>query len=757
MNGDGLGERQRALLADLVDREYASLFAYIHSLVGDRALSQDLVQESFLRAFDARRLPRRLPTARVWLYRLATELALASTTEDLPDRDSSRGESRPAWATGTASAPGQQPPASWSGGQAPAGLSQTLAALPPPQAALLLLHRRLGFGLAAAASVLGIRGRAAAELLARAYAASFRLAEPIPPAEAHPVVWPALARYDELEAVARSRVDAHLQGCPSCAARFAAYTQLTRDLARQPEPWPLPHARALLSAAIRRGDTLGLPRRADLAAASRPRRLARLAAGALIALVLALGLLGIPAAGGPALLDRLKARPAAPATTTATIVPAALPGATPIPASPAAGLPPAAALAWLQAHAFPLVATEPGGGSGDLVPLRGVMDRSHLVVFDDAAGFGSHEAQAFRQRLLEILAGELGYDTLLLPLDWGTADLLNQYIQGAELDPLQLLATTRANAAPAGGLWQSQEMLYTLRWLRGYNSRPGAHAVVAIRGYLPITQPSPIPRDVILAFLEDVDPPALVWVDHALATDPKAVVSFLQDREVRYVARSSEGLYRRALAAAKAQVQYETVAGAATGEQRDVVIDAATMLNVMAGWSERGPDGKQIIWTPGLASPRLTYLDNLLQAERRGGAALVIGQLFQSGSLYVAANGAAAGAGVAPAPAGLQSIRVPEPPAGSYEAYLAQGPRANFLLDLRRAFGAAEETTWLRETHPVRTLPQGPAGCPPATQPVRLNRIYDVVVYFREVTPANLLAPQSSPAAPAAGACAAGP
>ena len=55
-------------------RHHRKLFAYIHRMVGRHALAEDLLQETFLRAFAA--APGYTPSARftTWIYRIATNV-----------------------------------------------------------------------------------------------------------------------------------------------------------------------------------------------------------------------------------------------------------------------------------------------------------------------------------------------------------------------------------------------------------------------------------------------------------------------------------------------------------------------------------------------------------------------------------------------------------------------------------------------------------------------------------------------------------
>jgi RNA polymerase sigma-70 factor (ECF subfamily) len=66
---------QNTLFRELFEVYRQPLFAYLYRLVGDLGSAEDVVQDVFLRAYEA--LPRLAPDAnrRAWLYRIATNAA----------------------------------------------------------------------------------------------------------------------------------------------------------------------------------------------------------------------------------------------------------------------------------------------------------------------------------------------------------------------------------------------------------------------------------------------------------------------------------------------------------------------------------------------------------------------------------------------------------------------------------------------------------------------------------------------------------
>ncbi len=78
---NGLVERARAgdqaAFAQLFERYHAPILNYLHRMVNDRALAEDLTQDTFIKAYNA--LPRTKPDLafKAWLYRIATNTAIS--------------------------------------------------------------------------------------------------------------------------------------------------------------------------------------------------------------------------------------------------------------------------------------------------------------------------------------------------------------------------------------------------------------------------------------------------------------------------------------------------------------------------------------------------------------------------------------------------------------------------------------------------------------------------------------------------------
>ena len=67
----------RQAVVDLFDAHHQAIFGYLYRMTGrERELAEELTQETFLKAFQARDQLPRIVNHRAWLYRIATNLAL---------------------------------------------------------------------------------------------------------------------------------------------------------------------------------------------------------------------------------------------------------------------------------------------------------------------------------------------------------------------------------------------------------------------------------------------------------------------------------------------------------------------------------------------------------------------------------------------------------------------------------------------------------------------------------------------------------
>lgn len=151
-------EGDQVAFARLFEQYHAPILNYLHRMVGDRAMAEDLTQDTFIKAYNA--LPSTRPDLafKPWLYRIATNTAISQLRRRkivqwipfLPGHDHASDQSVERHVSRRQD------------------IEQTLSRLPQHYAAALLLRHYQGMSLAETADALGITENAAKLRLFRA-------------------------------------------------------------------------------------------------------------------------------------------------------------------------------------------------------------------------------------------------------------------------------------------------------------------------------------------------------------------------------------------------------------------------------------------------------------------------------------------------------------------------------------------------------------------------------------------------------------
>lgn len=152
---------------------------------------------------------------------------------------------------------------------------------------------------------------------------------------------------------------------------------------------------------------------------------------------------------------------------------------------------------WMAANAVQLTTVYPEGDLGDLEPFRAMIGDARVVGLGEAT-HGTREFFLFKHRLLEFLVSEMGFDTLAIEDSFAEAQAVNEYVLHGTGDP--------ASALRAMGywVWNTQEVLDMIHWMRAWNADPGharkirfvgidmykwANSTAAVRAYLAQVDP----------------------------------------------------------------------------------------------------------------------------------------------------------------------------------------------------------------------------------------------------------------------------
>lgn len=163
------------------------------------------------------------------------------------------------------------------------------------------------------------------------------------------------------------------------------------------------------------------------------------------------------------------------------------------------GAAPEDARSWFQRNAIPLQTAEAGRGFEDLRPLAKIIGDAQVIAMGDAT-HGTREFLQFKHRVLEWLASESGSNVVALALeaDWPACHRLNDYVVSGEGDPDTLLAGLHY------WIWQTEEILDMIRWMRAHNADPANTTKVRIYGVDGPAREQTIDR--IESYLRRVDP-----------------------------------------------------------------------------------------------------------------------------------------------------------------------------------------------------------------------------------------------------------
>lgn len=130
----------------------------------------------------------------------------------------------------------------------------------------------------------------------------------------------------------------------------------------------------------------------------------------------------------------------------------------------------------LQQNTFSLVSVDAGQGFDDLQPLVPFLADKRIVALGEAT-HGTSQFFRMKHRLVEFLVIELGFRHFGMELSPADGRLLDDYIQGKEVDAARVLYWP----------WATREVLDMLNWMRAYNASVEPEQRLTFHGIDPIT------------------------------------------------------------------------------------------------------------------------------------------------------------------------------------------------------------------------------------------------------------------------------
>lgn len=375
----------------------------------------------------------------------------------------------------------------------------------------------------------------------------------------------------------------------------------------------------------------------------------------------------------------------------------------------------------LNQQIAPIASVRAGSGFADLAPLAPVVASARVVALGECT-HGSHEVFQLKHRLLEYLVTQQGFTTLALEVDYGWAEILNEYIQTGAGDSLTL------RKAPGFVLWDTTEFWDMIEWMRAYNQQH----TTKIR-YVGIDMQDPRPNLLRLEhFAAQRTDTALQRRVQRLRTAHSALgPGYAQpsaDAQQRLMRQADELVQQLHAGAAPAAVQQHAQvlrqwAGLVGQKKYGDIRDQGMATNV-AWLLQQDPAAKVVVWAHNGHIRRDEYMPLMGRHLAR-----------QLGPAYVAV-GFATGRGTASVfPDGTARTLVLAPPvSNSYEAWLDQAAPPVYLLNLR-ATAAADK--WLTKGRKFRMIgererPGGAQGQFMWFAP--LSQAFDALFYLHETS-----------------------
>ena len=120
---------------------------------------------------------------------------------------------------------------------------------------------------------------------------------------------------------------------------------------------------------------------------------------------------------------------------------------------------------WIKSNAIPLRTVLVGNGFKDLQPLKKLIGSAHLVALGEAT-HGTREFFQLKHRMLEFLVNEMGFTVFGIEATMPEAFDINEYVLTGKGDPAKALASLYM------WVWNAEEVLDMIKWMRNYNADP---------------------------------------------------------------------------------------------------------------------------------------------------------------------------------------------------------------------------------------------------------------------------------------------
>ena len=409
-----------------------------------------------------------------------------------------------------------------------------------------------------------------------------------------------------------------------------------------------------------------------------------------------------------------------------------------------AGPAPKTVIAWLRAHAVPLTSVEPGSGFDDLRPLVDVVGDARIVGLGEAT-HNTREFFQLKHRLFEWLVAERGFTVFAIEATMPEAFELNDYLLNGHGDARRLLAGLHF------WIWDTEEVLHLIRWMRAWNLDPthrpvkfygfdmqyAPRAIEVAKRYVARVAPAEVKRmfEPLGILSNELDRNAVWLLDgsarKALEASAQAIVDRFDHARQEWTAHSSADEWT--VARQHARIVVQNIENSAPDAYAAGLRDGFMAENI--AWIAEHEPAKIFLWAHNVhiahANDSYATMGQHLH-DVFGESYVAVGLRFDHGSF---------GARDYENDDRLRSFPVEPMPPGSLDGTLAATGLPRFVVDLRAA-PAGVVRDWLRSEHGSRDV--GAAFSPAWSVakvggPLPAARRFDVLGFVAETTAARPL------------------
>ena len=175
-----------------------------------------------------------------------------------------------------------------------------------------------------------------------------------------------------------------------------------------------------------------------------------------------------------------------------------------------------AVTAWVRRSGVPLKSLEAGSGFEDLEPLKGLLKDTRIVGLGEAT-HGTREFFQFKHRMVEFLVREMAFTGFAMEAAHVNCKAINDYVLKGD-DSEDPAAVVRSNLA---GIWQTQEVLELVKWIRRYNKSVPKERKVKFYGF-DVQMPNRA-AEAVISYLKRVAPDYEATARRIVTETPRVV------------------------------------------------------------------------------------------------------------------------------------------------------------------------------------------------------------------------------------------